>query len=88
MLKKIENYIKQNFSFFLGKNSSFSWPVWLLPSVQKNHKNYIVSLANLCRWLAEKAEKMGVEGRKFIEDMFNWELVTKNFIEIMESYLK
>jgi len=46
---------------FLGKNSSFSWPVWLLPSVQKNHKNYIVSLANLCRWLAEKAENMGVE---------------------------
>ncbi|GIS68401.1 MAG: hypothetical protein CM1200mP7_3500 [Chloroflexota bacterium] len=30
-------------------------------SVQKNHKNYIVSLANLCRWLAEQAEKLGVE---------------------------
>ena len=46
---------------FLGKNKSFSWPTWLLPSVQKNHKNYIISLANLCRWLAEKAEKLGVE---------------------------
>ena len=42
---------------FLGKNSSLSWPTWLLPSVQKNHKNYIISLANLCRWLAEQAEK-------------------------------
>ena len=27
----------------------------------KNHNNYIVSLANLCRWLAEQAEKLGVE---------------------------
>jgi len=46
---------------FLGKNISLSWPTWLLPSVQKNHKNYIISLANLCRWLAEQAEKLGVE---------------------------
>ena len=46
---------------FLGKNNSLSWPTWLLPSVQKNHKNYIISLANLCRWLAEQAEKLGVE---------------------------
>jgi glycosyltransferase involved in cell wall biosynthesis len=36
----------------------------------------------------ELAKKMGNEGRKFIEDTFNWELVTKNFIKIMESYLK
>jgi electron-transferring-flavoprotein dehydrogenase len=46
---------------FLGKKSSLSWPTWLLPSVQKNHNNYIISLANLCRWLAEQAEKLGVE---------------------------
>ena len=46
---------------FLGKNTSLSWPTWLLPSVQKNHNNYIISLANLCRWLAEQAEKLGVE---------------------------
>ena len=45
----------------MGKNKSISWPTWLLPSVQKNHKNYIISLANLCRWLAEQAEKLGVE---------------------------
>ena len=46
---------------FLGKNKSLSWPTWLLPAVQKNHKNYIISLANLCRWLAEQAEALGVE---------------------------
>ena len=38
-----------------------SWPTWLLPSVQKNHNNYIISLANLCRWLASEAENLGVE---------------------------
>ena len=46
---------------FLGKTKSLSWPTWLLPAVQQNHKNYIISLANLCRWLAEQAEALGVE---------------------------
>ena len=36
----------------------------------------------------ELAKKMGNDGRKFIEDTFNWELVTKNFIKTIESYLK
>jgi len=52
--------LKEKF-LFLSKSSSISWPTWLLPSVQKNHKNYIISLANLCRWLGEKAEALGVE---------------------------
>ena len=26
-----------------------------------NHGNYIISLGNLCRWLAEQAEPLGVE---------------------------
>ena len=46
---------------FLSKTKSLSWPTWLLPSVQQNHNNYIISLANLCRWLAEQAEALGVE---------------------------
>jgi len=63
--KKEETPIKIKVSkekfLFLGKNSYLSWPTWLLPSVQKNHNNYIISLANLCRWLAQKAENLGVE---------------------------
>ena len=46
---------------FLGKKKSISWPTWLLPKVQHNHNNYIISLANLCRWLAEQAENLGIE---------------------------
>jgi glycosyltransferase involved in cell wall biosynthesis len=34
------------------------------------------------------AKKMGDSGRKFVEETFNWELITKKFIKIVESYLK
>jgi len=57
----IKTKVNKEKFLFLGKDSYLSWPTWLLPSVQKNHNNYIISLANLCRWLAEKAEKLGVE---------------------------
>ena len=63
--KELNSPIKTRVSkekfLFLGKTKSLSWPTWLLPSVQKNHNNYIISLANLCRWLAEQAEALGVE---------------------------
>ena len=57
----IKTKVNKEKFLFLSESSSFSWPTWLLPSVQKNHNNYIISLANLCRWLAEKAETLGVE---------------------------
>ena len=54
---------------------------------QNNHEQLIDKLSLLLED-KELAKKMGNDGRKFIEDTFNWELVTKNFIKIMESYLK
>ncbi|WP_299183811.1 electron transfer flavoprotein-ubiquinone oxidoreductase [uncultured Neptuniibacter sp.] len=36
-------------------------PNMLVPSTMHNQGNYIVSLGNLCRWLAERAEQLGVE---------------------------
>ena len=57
----IKTKVSKEKFLFLSKNSSLSWPTWLLPSVQKNHNNYIISLANLCRWLGEQAENLGVE---------------------------
>jgi electron-transferring-flavoprotein dehydrogenase len=36
-------------------------PGFLLPPLMSNHGNYIVSLGNLCRWLGEQAEALGVE---------------------------
>ena len=54
---------------------------------QGNHEQIIARLSLL---LADKelSKKMGNDGRKFIEDTFNWEFVTKNFIKIVKSYLK
>tara|TARA_Y100000588_G_scaffold295877_1_gene316239 strand:- start:3745 stop:5373 length:1629 start_codon:yes stop_codon:yes gene_type:complete len=57
----IKTKVKKEKFLFLTKKGSFSWPTWLLPNVQKNHNNYIISLANLCRWLAQQAEELGVE---------------------------
>ena len=46
---------------FLTKKNSFRFPNFLLPKVMHNKENYIISLGNLCVWLAEQAEKLGVE---------------------------
>ncbi len=46
---------------FLSEKSSVATPNWMLPGCFKNHGNYIVSLGNVVRWLAQQAEALGVE---------------------------
>jgi len=46
---------------FLGEKSAVRTPNWLLPKCFHNEGNYIVSLGNVTRWLAEQAEALGVE---------------------------
>jgi electron-transferring-flavoprotein dehydrogenase len=46
---------------FLGPAGSVRLPNVLMPPLMNNHGNYIVSLGNVCRWLATKAEALGVE---------------------------
>ncbi|MEQ9640388.1 MAG: electron transfer flavoprotein-ubiquinone oxidoreductase [Alphaproteobacteria bacterium] len=46
---------------FLTPHSQIPVPVALLPKPTHNMGNYIVSLGNVCRWLAEQAEALGVE---------------------------
>ena len=43
---------------FLTQTSAIRLPT---PPQMNNHGNYIISLGNFCRWLAEQAEAMGVE---------------------------
>jgi electron-transferring-flavoprotein dehydrogenase len=45
----------------LTKTRSFRLPNFLMPPLMNNHGNYIVSLGNVCRWLAAKAEALGVD---------------------------
>lgn len=46
---------------FLGQSGGIRLPNFLMPKLMSNHGNYVVSLGNVCRWLAEKAEGLGVE---------------------------
>ncbi len=45
----------------LGPQGSVDLPVWAMPPFMNNHGNYIASLGNVCRWLGQQAEALGVE---------------------------
>ena len=44
-----------------GPSGSLSLPIFAMPAMVQNHGCYIVSMGNVCRWLAEQAENLGVE---------------------------
>lgn len=46
---------------FLSETRGFKTPNWMLPACFQNHGNYIISLANVVRWLGQQAESLGVE---------------------------
>ena len=59
---------------FLTETGARQVPNWMLPTCFKNHGNYVISLANVCRWLGTKAEALGVEiypGFAAAEVLFN-----------------
>ena len=47
--------------YWLGPAGALRLPNFLLPPLFSNHGNFVVSLGNVCRWLAKKAEALGVE---------------------------
>jgi electron-transferring-flavoprotein dehydrogenase len=47
--------------YWLGPAGGLRVPNFLLPPLMSNHGNFVVSLGNVCRWLATKAEGLGVE---------------------------
>lgn len=60
--------------YVLTENSAFKTPNWLVPKCFHNEGNYIVSLGNVTRWLAQQAEALGVEvfpGFTAAEVLFN-----------------
>src|SRR4051812_7417366 len=46
---------------FLTAQGSRGVPAWMLPDCFKNHGNYAASLGNVCRWMGQQAEALGVE---------------------------
>lgn len=51
---------KDNF-YMLGEAGQLRVPNFAMPPLMNNHGNYIVSMGNVCRWMAEQAEELGVE---------------------------
>ncbi|MFZ4527970.1 MAG: electron transfer flavoprotein-ubiquinone oxidoreductase [Undibacterium curvum] len=46
---------------FLSETKAYKTPNFLLPTCFQNHGNYVISLANVVRWLGQQAENLGVE---------------------------
>ena len=47
--------------YMLGEAGALRIPNFPMPPLMSNHGNYIVSMGNVCRWMAEQAEALGVE---------------------------
>src|ERR1043166_5795886 len=46
--------------YWMSEGGALRLPNFMMPPLMSNHGNYIVSLGNVCRWLATKAEAAGV----------------------------
>ena len=47
--------------FLLGQSGEVRIPNWPMPPLMSNHGAYVVSMGNVCRWMAGIAEELGVE---------------------------
>ncbi len=57
----VSNKVTQDNFCWLTESGSYRIPEKLLPPLLNNHGNYIVSLGQVCRWLASEAEQLGVD---------------------------
>ncbi len=53
--------VKSDAFYMLGEAGGIRIPNFPMPPLMNNHGNYIVSMGNVCRWMAEQAEELGVE---------------------------
>ncbi|MDP7149779.1 MAG: electron transfer flavoprotein-ubiquinone oxidoreductase [Paracoccaceae bacterium] len=53
--------VKEDNFYMLGEAGQIRVPNFPMPPLMNNHGNYIVSMGNVCRWMAEQAEELGVE---------------------------
>jgi electron-transferring-flavoprotein dehydrogenase len=57
----IKTEVQEDNFYMLGAAGEIRIPNFPMPPLMSNHGNYIVSMANVCRWMAEQAEELGVE---------------------------
>lgn len=57
----LETPVTEDRFLFLTAKRAYQAPAWILPETFKNHGSYLISLANVVRWLGHQAEALGVE---------------------------
>jgi electron-transferring-flavoprotein dehydrogenase len=57
----IKTQVSEDRFYWLSATRAVRLPNLMMPPLMDNHGNYVVSLGNVCRWLAKKAEALGVE---------------------------
>jgi electron-transferring-flavoprotein dehydrogenase len=57
----IKTPVTEDRFLWLGPSGAARLPNLVMPPLMSNQGSFIVSLGNVCRWLAEKAEALGVE---------------------------
>src|SRR5215831_13459407 len=57
----LDTEVREDRFSFLTARSAITIPNFLFPPLMSNRGNYIVSLSNLCKWLGQQAESLGVE---------------------------
>ena len=57
----LKTQVSEDRFYWLSSSRALRVPNLLMPPLMSNHGNYVVSLGNVCRWLAAKAEGLGVE---------------------------
>jgi len=57
----IKTAVSDDCFYMLGAAAAIRLPNFIMPPLMSNHGNYVVSLGNVCRWLATKATALGVD---------------------------
>ena len=57
----IKTEVSDDRFYWLSARRAVRLPNAMMPPLMSNHGNYVVSLGNVCRWLAKRAEALGVE---------------------------
>ena len=57
----VKTEVREDRFYLLGRTWALRLPNLLMPRLMDNHGKYATSLGNLCRWLAQQAEAIGVE---------------------------
>jgi electron-transferring-flavoprotein dehydrogenase len=57
----LETQVTEDRVMFLSETGAIQVPLWALPATLHNDGNYIASLGQICRWLGQQAEALGVE---------------------------